>query len=460
MIRKHQGMISTLDMISDGMLIIMSYFAAVFLRFDVLKGRRSVTYGSAAFILGAALCAAGIVTVLYALRVYRMSRRKSRRGEAATIMTVIGVFSLVFMAVLFIRRVHDFSRLTLALFWLISSVLVIGKHLCLNALMDYSHRRGFNLKHVLVVGSGHLARQYMEDIRRNPQLGYQAAGYVSSGRMDSDAQHLGDYAQLDEILDAHEFDEMIVALEPGEVQYMQGVLASAGRAGIRLSLIPFFNDYIPSQPAIDVIDRTRLIDMRATPLDHLGWAMVKRSMDIVGSLILILLSSPIMIAVAIGVKLSSPGPILFRQERIGLGKKPFKMYKFRSMRVNAAQDTGWSTDNDPRKTRFGSFIRKYSLDELPQFFNVLKGDMSLIGPRPEVPFHVNHFKEEIPLYLLRQQVRPGITGWAQVHGLRGDTSIEDRVKHDIWYIQNWSFLLDIRILLMTAFGGMINTEQI
>ena len=459
MIRKYRGMITSLNMVSDGLLIFLSYFMAVFLRFDVLKGRQSVTYNSAAFVLGAALCSVGIVVILYVLRIYRPSRLKSRRSEALVIMTVVGIFALGFMAVLFIRRVNDFSRLTLVFFWLFASVLQIGKHLCVNAIAAHIRRRGFNLKHVLVVGSGHLARQYMEDIRRNPQLGYNVAGYI--GKEESGiGERMGGYADLDAVLDAHEYDELIVALEPDEVQHMHSVLASAGRAGIRLSLIPFFNDFIPSQPTIDVVDRTRLIDMRATPLDHLGWALVKRAMDIAGALVLILLSSPVMLAVAIGVKLSSPGPILFRQERVGRGKKPFKMYKFRSMRVNAAQDTGWSTENDPRKTRFGSFIRKYSLDELPQFFNVLKGDMSLIGPRPEIPFHVNHFKEEIPLYLLRQQVRPGITGWAQVHGLRGDTSIEERVKYDIWYIQNWNIILDIRILLMTAFGGMVNSEKI
>jgi len=156
-----------------------------------------------------------------------------------------------------------------------------------------------------------------------------------------------------------------------------------------------------------------------------------------------------MLVAAIGVKLSSPGPILFKQARVGYGNKNFYMYKFRSMRVNARETTGWSTNTDPRRTRFGSFIRKYSIDELPQFFNVLKGDMSLIGPRPELPHFVEQFRNEIPLYMVKHQVRPGITGWAQVHGLRGDTSIEDRIKHDVYYIENWSLLLDIQILFMT-----------
>ena len=184
-------------------------------------------------------------------------------------------------------------------------------------------------------------------------------------------------------------------------------------------------------------------------------------MDVVGSLVLIVLTSPIMLGVAIGVKLSSPGPIIFKQERVGLNKRPFMMYKFRSMRVNAAEDSAWSTNSDPRKTRFGSIIRKFSLDELPQFFNVLKGDMSLVGPRPEIPFHVEHFKEEIPRYLVRQQVRPGLTGWAQVNGLRGDTDIAERIRYDIWYIENWTVALDIKILFRTVFGGkMVNDEKI
>ena len=184
-------------------------------------------------------------------------------------------------------------------------------------------------------------------------------------------------------------------------------------------------------------------------------------MDVVGSLVLIVLTSPIMLGVAIGVKLSSPGPIIFKQERVGLNKRPFMMYKFRSMRVNAAEDSAWSTNSDPRKTRFGSIIRKFSLDELPQFFNVLKGDMSLVGPRPEIPFHVEHFKEEIPRYLVRQQVRPGLTGWAQINGLRGNTDIAERIRYDIWYIENWTVALDIKILFRTVFGGkMVNDEKI
>ena len=202
-----------------------------------------------------------------------------------------------------------------------------------------------------------------------------------------------------------------------------------------------------------------LLCQRAAP--SLFYLALKRTMDILLSGVALIIASPFMLVTAIGVKLSSPGPVIFRQERIGLNKKPFMMYKFRSMRVNVQQETGWSTDCDPRKTHFGSFIRKFSLDELPQFFNVLKGDMSLVGPRPEVPYHVEHFKEEIPRYLVRQQVRPGCTGWAQIHGLRGDTDIAERIRYDIWYIENWTVALDIKIIFRTVFGGkMVNDEKL
>jgi exopolysaccharide biosynthesis polyprenyl glycosylphosphotransferase len=216
---------------------------------------------------------------------------------------------------------------------------------------------------------------------------------------------------------------------------------------------------MPSHPQIDSLNGLPLINLRRIPLDNLGNAFLKRAMDVVGSLLLIVVTSPLMLFAAIGVKLSSPGPIIFKQRRVGLNKKEFYMYKFRSMKVNAASDTAWSTNSDDRKTRFGSFIRKCSIDELPQFFNVLKGDMSLVGPRPELPHYVEQFKEEIPLYMVKHQVRPGITGWAQVCGLRGDTSIEDRIRHDVYYIENWTLLFDIKILFLTLFKS-VNREKL
>ena len=460
MIKRNQSMLNALNLISDGVLTLLSYVCALWLRFDVLGGRQTLQLTSprlVALIFGYCIL---IVLVYYALGLYGYGRLRRRREEGLCILLVNGLGTLGLMATFYVVRIVDFSRLMLALFWMISSVAVISKRMLVRGVLSYYRSHGYNLKHVIVIGSGHLARQYARDLRSNPQLGFSIMGYIGCERQDELGKWLGDYTQVEAILEKNSVDEVIVALEPQDIAVMPDILAAADKEGVRLSLIPFFNDYIPRNPTITALGHTKLIDMRVTPLDDLGWAMVKRAMDIVISLGLILVFSPVMLAVAIGVKLSSPGPVLFRQERIGRNKKPFQMLKFRSMRITGTEDTGWSTNSDPRKTRFGSFIRKFSLDELPQFFNVLRGDMSIVGPRPEVPYHVRHFKEEIPLYLLRQQVRPGITGWAQVNGLRGDTSIEERVQYDLWYIENWSIGLDLKIMLKTALGGMVNREVV
>ena len=312
------------------------------------------------------------------------------------------------------------------------------------------------------MGGGKSAALYLRALEHNPYYGFVVDGYLAKVEEPGlGVQFMGGYDALSAKLDEMNVDEVVVALEADEIDLLPHVFAACDKNGVRITMVPFYSDYLPARPTIDVLDECKLINVRQTPFDNLLNAAIKRGLDIIGSLILIILTSPIMLATAIGVKLSSPGPIIFKQERIGLNKKPFMMYKFRSMRVNVQQETGWSTDYDPRKTHFGSFIRKFSLDELPQFFNVLKGDMSLVGPRPEVPFHVEHFKEEIPRYLVRQQVRPGCTGWAQIHGLRGDTDIAERIRYDIWYIENWTVALDIKIIFRTVFGGkMVNDEKL
>ena len=197
------------------------------------------------------------------------------------------------------------------------------------------------------------------------------------------------------------------------------------------------------------------------PVDCRANGLFKRTIDVTGSLLLLLVFLPVMAVCAAGVKLTSPGPVIFRQERVGQGKKRFFMYKFRSMYINQEQDTAWSTDSDARRTHYGAWMRKLSLDELPQLLNVLKGDMSLVGPRPEIPYYVERFKACVPQYMVKHQVRPGMTGWAQVNGLRGDTSIKMRVEYDIYYIEHWSLLFDLKILLMTMFRGkFINSEAL
>jgi Undecaprenyl-phosphate glucose phosphotransferase len=269
---------------------------------------------------------------------------------------------------------------------------------------------------------------------------------------------LGGLDQLEATLSRLMIDEVILALPLDAHDKYPKIINMCEKAGVRTLIIPDFFDYLPARPYFDNFAGMPMINVRDIPLDVAGNRLFKRLFDILFSLFAILLTFPIMLAVAIGVMITSRGPIIFKQERVGLNRRTFRMYKFRSMKVlpPGTEDTGWTTANDPRRTRFGTFIRKTSLDELPQFFNVLLGDMSVVGPRPERPYYVDQFREEIPKYMVKHHVRPGITGWAQSNGLRGDTSIEERIKHDIFYIENWSLLFDIKIIFRTIRNGFKN----
>ena len=335
----------------------------------------------------------------------------------------------------------------------------MGKRAALRLLLRRYRAMGFNQKRVLLVGHGESAEAYLKKVTQDKSLGYQVLGYVADNSKWAMLPYCGTYGQLEEIFRRENPDEVVVALPREEGRWMKKISNACEKDGTKLSVIPSYVKYMPANPQVDSVNGLPLINLRRIPLDNVGNALIKRTADIVCALLLIVLTSPLMLIAAIGVKLSSPGPIIFKQERVGKDKKPFYMYKFRSMKVNSSQNTGWSKNEDNRKTWFGSLIRKCSVDELPQFFNVLKGDMSLIGPRPELPYFVEQFREEIPRYMVKHQVRPGITGWAQVNGYRGDTSISKRIEYDLYYIENWSPAFDLRILLMTVFC-MFNKEKI
>lgn len=460
MIREHQKFINICNMISDGILIYLSYFIALFVRFKLLSATVSIPLWKYPFPVIIAFFTVGVILAYNAMHMYGSYRFNSHKSENFTVFEINGIAVIFLTVFLYNMRILNFSRWRIILFWLISSGLVILKRILVRNVLIHYRKLGYNQKHVIVIGNGNLAQQYINNVENNPQYGIHVDGYVSRVEKENMKNNLGSYEDLAKILEKHPVDELVIALEPHEIRFIKYAIDCANNEGIGLSLISFFNDLFPSHVVIDSVGTSHLINIRSTPMNKFFNAMLKRTFDIVGSIFGIILTSPIMLFAVIGIKLTSPGPILFKQDRIGLNKVPFKMLKFRSMAVNNSQDTGWTTNDDPRKTVFGSFIRKYSIDELPQLFNVLKGDMSLVGPRPEVPFHVREFKKDIPLYLLRQQVRPGMTGLAQVNGLRGDTSIEERVKYDIKYIQNWSLWLDISILFKTIFGGFKNQENI
>lgn len=463
MISKNEQFKTIISVALDFIISVLSYLLSNYIRFNLLNGSNNNIYSKGYYNIGiASSYAVVIIIVLYILKTYKYDNRYQVSKSVERIIGANVFASALFLAAFYVSYLQNVSRMAMLIHFFICSIALITKRLTSVFVRQERHKKGLGITHVVLIGGSNLAVRYYEEIKKKNYLGICIDGYVArSTNKAIKCDYLGDYDCLERVLMDSEKYEAVVAIEATEMDKMNTIIGACDKCGTRFSIIPVFNDYLPHNATIDNVGRCKLINVRETPFDYLGNAIIKRTFDIIGSLILIILTSPVLIFCAIGVRLSSPGPILFKQERVGLNKKPFNMYKFRSMRVNVESSTAWSTDNDPRKTKFGSFIRKYSLDELPQFFNVLIGDMSLVGPRPEIPFHVSHFKDEIPLYLVRQQVRPGCTGWAQIHGLRGDTDIKDRIEHDIWYIEHWTLMLDIMIIFDTVFGGkMANNEKI
>lgn len=401
-----------------------------------------------------------MVLVYHTTGIYRNSAVRLYRQDIQSFigLNLAGVFAMA-AGLYFIKNVL-FSRPILAVFYVISLGLLALIHGVVRIRRRTRAEQGMYVRHIAVVGSGPLAETFCQAIKKNPKYSCDIVGYFGEKTDRELGLRLGGYSTIAKWLENNDVDEIVVALEPDETSKLDAVLSEGDREGVRLSIVPFYNKFIPANTKIESYGDVRTIDVRSIPLDSLGNSVLKRAFDIVFSLAFILLFWWVYVIVAIGVRSSSPGPVLFKQERLGRNKKTFTMYKFRSMKVNDEQSTAWTVDDDPRKTKFGSFIRKYSLDEIPQFINVLKGDMSVVGPRPELPYHANRFKNHVPLYMVRHQVRPGITGWAQVEGYRGDTSIAKRAECDVWYIEHWSFILDIKICVRTLFGGLKNNESL
>ena len=457
MIKENQRLLNQLNVLSDGVLVFAAMLLAYWVRFHLFPGTVSFPFRSFVWLgLAAVVLCLGTYAVAGLYASYRAVRFYK---EAQTLFLATVLDTLILITALFVFRLNEMSRWMLVAFCVLAYGMLVCKRAALRMTLRHYRSLGYNQKHVLVVGDGPMAAVYVGKVRADKELGYTVDGYVADqGRLRT-VELLGGYDQLEQILEQRNPDEVILAMSPDEFTLTGKLINLCEKTGTKLSLVPFYAAYMPSNPQVDNIDGLPMINLRRIPLDNLANAFLKRAMDIAGALVLIVLTSPLMLAAAVGVKLSSPGPILFRQERVGRNKKPFYMYKFRSMRVNAAEQTGWSRDRDPRKTAFGAFIRKCSVDELPQFFNVLRGDMSLVGPRPEVPYYVEQFKDEIPLYMVKHQVRPGITGWAQVNGYRGDTSIRKRIEYDLYYIENWNLFFDLKILLMTLFRA-VNSEKL
>jgi Undecaprenyl-phosphate glucose phosphotransferase len=366
------------------------------------------------------------------------------------------------MVIFFYIKAGDFSRAILFIFFATNIVAETVFRNAIRYLLRNIRTKGFNLRHVLLVGYSRAAQEYIDRVKVNPQWGYIIRGIlddnVERGTQYKDIKVIGTIEDLDIILPENKLDEIAITLSLDEYAKLERIVNQCEKSGVHTKFIPDYNQVIPNKPYTEDLLGLPIINIRHVPLTNTFNIIIKRMIDICGSLSLIVLTSPIMLIIAILVKTTSKGPLIYSQERVGLHNRSFNMYKFRSMEVQPPSEerTKFTVPNDPRVTKIGKFIRKTSIDEFPQFFNVLFGDMSLVGPRPERPFFVEKFREEIPRYMVKHQVRPGITGWAQINGYRGNTSIRKRIEYDLYYIENWTVGFDFKILFLTIFKGFIN----
>ncbi len=395
------------------------------------------------------------LTSYYIAGLYKPFRKIRFIREIFLIGIANSIGILMVVTVLYFIKDVNYSRLMLGFFYITVNLSVILERFVVRRTLRSLRKKGFNLKHIIVIGAGEVGRNFVKQIKDEPELGYNVVGFIDDYFPKSEKDKvpiLGTTQNLAEILNNNHIDEVVIALPNTSYKRINKVIDTCEMAGVKTQVIPDYITLVQGKNAyIDELDGIPLINTRYIPLDNPFKAGFKRIFDIVGAICGIILFSPAMIYAAIGVKRSSKGPIIYKQERLGKDRKPFIIYKFRSMTIDQPDggEKGWTVKNDSRRTKFGEIIRKYSIDELPQFFNVIKGDMSLVGPRPELPFWVDKYKQSVPHYMIKHHVRPGITGLSQVRGLRGDTSIDDRIDVDLEYIENWTPWLDLKIILKT-----------
>jgi Undecaprenyl-phosphate glucose phosphotransferase len=394
---------------------------------------------------------------------YEAKRLESIAHEAIDVFRVAALALVLLVAITFFVRSYFYSRGVVALFSVLAPVLIVALRVVLRLTLRRMRRRGYNLRFVLVVGTGELASAVIERIHAQPSAGLRVEGVVgdrTNGATIAGVPRLGGYEALKQVMAERRVDQVIIALSREHAGRLDDILLDLDDEVASVKLAPDLMHIMTLRSSVESLDGLPIISLRDSPL--VGWASVqKRALDVIASALLLVLMSPLMLLIGAAVWITSGRPILYRQRRMGLDGNVFDMIKFRSMHVAAEPlgEAGWTVAEDPRRTKLGRRLRRFGLDELPQLWNVLKGDMSLVGPRPERPVYIETFRREIPGYMLRHKVKAGVTGWAQVHGWRGDTSLHERVEHDIFYIQNWSMGLDLRILVMTLWRGVVSGEN-
>lgn len=391
---------------------------------------------------------------------YHPRRGLSFFEEFFSIVAGVVLNLMIILALLFFLREVSFSRLLIIYYLSINIILTTFTHYIFRKTLMSLREKGYNLRKMIILGAGENAVRISDIFGKHLIYGYKVSGFVKAEEEKENLPLpiLGKTKELAKILETEKPDLVIYAVGLDEKNYLKEAIDLCDKEGIELKIVPAFTEFIAARGRVDAVDGVPVITIRDIPV-RMGYNLfLKRSFDLFFSFLFILAFSPFYLLIAILVKVSSKGPIFIFQERVGLDNKQFKMIKFRTMYVQEKKesDTKWTVKDDPRVTPIGSILRKLSIDETPQFFNVFAGNMSVVGPRPERPFFVEQFKNDHRHYMRRHAVKAGITGWAQVRGLRGDTSIEERIAADIYYIENWSFWFDIKIIVMTPFTGLIN----
>jgi len=431
----------------DAGIIGAAYFFSWYLRFKsgffvqdagVLPAK---TYFSALFLI-----IPGYLLLYSIFQLYMPRRVKSYRKELMDIIRANGIGFMIFILVLYFIKQEHFSRQMLCIFFFINISLEFASRYLIRTILWKMRKQGLNQKHILMIGESQMAEQYMDRLRENPKWGYQVFA------------HLKDEEKLERILEGNELDEVVIALRAEDYGKLERIVDVCEKAGVHTKMIPDFGNVISTRPYIEDVQGIPVIHVRRVPLNIMRNRAAKRAVDLIGATVAIILFSPVMLLTVLVVALTEEGSVIYRQERVGLHNQVFYMYKFRSMIMQdeEKEKAEWSTRNDPRITPVGKLIRRTSIDELPQLFNVLKGEMSLVGPRPERPQFVQKFRDEIPRYMVKHQVRPGMTGWAQINGYRGNTSIEKRIEYNLYYIENWTMVFDMKILILTIFKGFFD----
>lgn len=464
MLRKHGQLFLTTAIIFDSIVIAFSWISAYYIHFETSFGPipRHAHPGVDFYLL--ALIPVWVV-FMFNVRLcglYKPLRGKHISTEFYNIIKVTVFSILILTALTFFYREYSFSRIVVIYFWIVVSFLMVVSHMLVRVVLMEARKRGFNMHQVLIVGSGDLGQAVADKLKLHSEFGMNVVGFLTShpGKVNSEVNGtriVGLYHDVSEIIHKYKIDHLYIALPLYAHDRMEKVLENLGEETVNIKVVPDLLKFMNLQAGVDELDGLPIVNLTESPL--YGWnTVIKRVSDIVLSAFAIIVSCPLLLLVSIMIKLESEGPVIFRQKRVGLDGREFEILKFRSMRLGAEEKTGpiWAGKEDDRRTRLGTFLRKTSLDELPQLFNVFIGDMSLVGPRPERPMFVKDFKKSVPQYMLRLKMKAGLTGWAQVNGWRGNTSLDKRIEFDLYYIKNWSLLFDLKIILMTFWKGFIN----